>query len=334
MKAPAIELFELTKSYPRQERRKGAFSARIRDLIAPRYGTKVAVDRISFSVQPGERVAFIGPNGAGKSTTLKMLSGILHPTSGRAEVLGRVPWRERTRLAFDIGTVFGQRSQLWYHLPARDTFELLGYVYEIERPKLRARLAVLVDVLGIGDLLDKPVSMLSLGERMRAELAASLLHSPPILFLDEPTIGLDVTAKAAIRELLCEFSRRDGTTLLLTSHDTGDMEQICGRVLVINGGRLLWDGSIPELRRSLLQTKRICISSECEVLDLELPGIRLLSRTPYRSLVEISLSMIPVGAVVEAALRQGGIRDLTVEDPPLDDVVRAFYAGAKEALVP
>jgi ABC-2 type transport system ATP-binding protein len=334
MNTPAIELFELTKTYRVTRRRTGSLWARARDLFAPEYERVTAVDRISFAIGRGERVAFIGPNGAGKSTTLKMLSGILHPDSGDARVLGRVPWREQKRLAFEIGTVFGQRSQLWYHLPARDTFELLARVYELDEQHKRTRLAALIELFAFGALLDKPVSQLSLGERMRAELLASLLHSPSILFLDEPTIGLDVSAKAAIRALLRECSEQDGATLLLTSHDTGDMERVCDRVIVINHGRVLWDGPLSELRRTVLESKRITLLSECEHLTFDLHGVRVLSQQPYRSELELAAGTTPVGAVVDAALRQGGLRDLTVEDPPFDEVIQRFYAQSEARLPP
>lgn len=341
MNAPAIELEELKKSY-RVARRaavspgapRPSVSARLRAFLAPEYERVVAVDRVSFAIDRGERVAFIGPNGAGKSTTLKMLAGILHPDSGHARVLGRVPWAEQKRLAFDVGTVFGQRSQLWYHLPARDTFNLLARVYELDERRARERLATLIELFELGALLDKPVSQLSLGQRMRAELLASLLHEPSILFLDEPTIGLDVSAKAAIRTLLRECSEQDGTTLLLTSHDTGDMERVCDRVIVINHGRVLWDGPLPELRRTLLLEKRITLLSDCERLHFDLAGVRVLSSEPYRSELALAAGTTPVAAVVDAALRQGGLRDLTVEDPPFDEVVQRFYARTEASLPP
>jgi ABC-2 type transport system ATP-binding protein len=286
----------------------------------------LAVDRVSFSIQPGERVAFIGPNGAGKSTTLKVLSGILHPDAGNAEVAGLVPWQERQALGFRIGTVFGQRSQLWYHLPARDTFELLGRVYEVEPARHRARSRELIEAFELGPFLDKPVSQLSLGQRMRAEIAASLLHRPQILFLDEPTIGLDVAAKAVIRALLQRQSDEDGATLLLTSHDTGDIERVCRRVIVIHGGRVVWDGGLAELRRGYLATKRLRLWSEREALSFSLPGVRLLGAVPYQCELEVSTDTTPLGAVIQAALAQGSLHDVTIEDPPLDEVIQAFYA--------
>lgn len=180
---------------------------------------------LSFTISRGERVAFIGPNGAGKSTTIKMLSGILYPTAGDISILGHTPWKDRRTMAYKIGTVFGQRSQLWYHLPAGDTFDLLASAYAIDRDDYKKRRAYLADVFHLEPLLNRPVRQLSLGERMRCEIAASLLHKPEILFLDEPTVGLDITARTAIRDLIRDASEQDGTTILLTSHDTGDMEK-------------------------------------------------------------------------------------------------------------
>src|SRR6266850_2402731 len=311
--APAVELNQLSKSFRVRRAPGPGLRARIRDLLRPQTQAVVAVDRLSFSIAPGERVAFIGPNGAGKSTTLKILAGILQPDAGEVRVFGLVPSRQRRQLAFQIGTVFGQRSQLWYQLPPRDTFELLGRVYEIDARAHRRRMGALASVFELGTLIDTPVRHLSLGERMRCEIVASLLHSPRMLFLDEPTIGLDVSAKAAIRELLWTESERAGVTLLLTSHDTGDMERVCTRVIVIHGGRLLWDGPIPALRRSYLKAKRVTLWTEAEHLELTLPGVRVLSSGAYRTEIEIALEITPLGQVVDAALRQAPIRDIAVE---------------------
>jgi ABC-2 type transport system ATP-binding protein len=300
----------------------------------PQTHAVTAVDRLSFSIAPGERVAFIGPNGAGKSTTLKMLAGILRPDAGEARVLGLAPSRQRRELAYRIGTVFGQRSQLWYQLPARDTFELLGHVYGIEQGAKRRRIDALTAVFELGAFIDTPVRQLSLGQRMRCEIAASLLHAPRMLFLDEPTIGLDVSAKAVIRELLRAESDRDGVTLLLTSHDTGDMERVCDRVIVIHRGRLLWDGRIADLRRSYLTARRVTLWSDVERLDLALPGVRVISAGSYRLELEVALDITSLGQVVDAALRQGAVRDLAVEDAPLDAVIRALYADAEGRSAP
>jgi len=326
---PAVELRELSKSFRVPRPRSGGLAARLSNFIAPKTDAVPAVDRLSFSIAPGERVAFIGPNGAGKSTTLKLLSGILQPDAGDVRVLGLVPARQRTELAFQIGTVFGQRSQLWYQLPPRDTFELLGRVYEIDARAHAHRIETLTAVFGLAALMSTPVRHLSLGERMRCEIAASLLHSPRMLFLDEPTIGLDVSAKAAIRELLLAESAREGITLLLTSHDTGDMESVCDRVIVIHRGRLLWDDSIAALRKSFLTAKRVTFWSEAERLDVALPGVRVLSSAAHRTELEIESGATPLGHVVDAAQRQTSIKDMAIEDAPLDEVIRALYAHAE-----
>jgi len=332
--AAAVDLDQLSKSFRVRRPRGTGVGARVRDLFSSETETVAAVDRLSFSIAPGERVAFIGPNGAGKSTTLKMLAGILQPDGGDVRVLGLIPSRQRCQLAFLIGTVFGQRSQLWYQLPPRDTFALLGRVYEIEPREHRRRIETLSSAFALGALANTPVRHLSLGERMRCEIVASLLHSPRMLFLDEPTIGLDVSAKAMIRELLWTESERERITLLLTSHDTGDMERVCGRAIVINHGRLLWDGPISGLRRGYLKSKRVTLWSESERLELTLPGVRVLSSASYRTELEIALEVTPLGLVVDAAQRQAAIRDMAIEDAPLDEVIRALYATAKPESVP
>jgi ABC-2 type transport system ATP-binding protein len=325
---PAVHIAGLTKTF-RVACHDGRTAAeRLWRTFAPRHAIVRAVDGLSLTIGEGERVAFIGPNGAGKSTTLKILSGILHPDEGEAHVLGFVPWRDRQRLAFEIGTVFGQRSQLWYHLPARDTFALLARVYEVNPREHRTRLAALVDAFDLGPCLDTPVRQLSLGQRMRAEIAASLLHRPRLLFLDEPTIGLDVAAKAAIRALLQAQSENDGVTLLLTSHDTGDIEGVCDRAVILHQGRVLWDGSIAELRRRFVTHKRITIWTGTEHLTLTLPGVRVLAARPFFTVLEVATGTTPVGAVVDAVVRQGVLHDLAIEDAPLDDVIRRIYAGA------
>jgi ABC-2 type transport system ATP-binding protein len=324
----AVDVQELTKAFRVRRPSARGVVARMRDFVAPQTQEVVAVDRLSFSVRAGERVAFIGPNGAGKSTTLKMLSGILHPDGGCVRVLGLVPSDDRRALAFRIGTVFGQRSQLWYQLPPRDTFALLGRVYEVDAAEHRRRIDMLVALFELGPLVDTPVRQLSLGERMRCEIAASLLHAPQLLFLDEPTIGLDVSAKAAIRELLRAESDRQAVTLLLTSHDTGDIERVCERVIVIHRGRLLWDGTLAALRRSYLTSKRVTLWTEAERLDVALPGVRVIGSHAYRTELEVDAEVTSLGSVVDAAMRQSAIRDLTVEDAPLDVVIRAMYADA------
>ncbi len=325
--ASAIELERLRKVFRVPERAHG-LAGSLRALVAPRARDVVAVDDVSFAIAPGERVAFVGPNGAGKSTTLKILSGILQPSAGRVRVLGLDPGRERLPLAFRIGVVFGQRSQLWSHLPAADTFDLLARIYELEPAAYRARRDELVASFALEEVSLKPVRQLSLGERMRCELVASLLHRPELLFLDEPTIGLDVVAKATIRDLVRAHSVRDGCTVLLTSHDTGDMEGVCERVLVIHRGRLLLDRPIEALRRSFIPKKRISVVTEEAELHLDLPGVRRLPSAPHRTELEVDLAQVGVDRVVAAIVAGARVLDLSVEDPPMEEIVTAIYAGA------
>ncbi|MCP4004416.1 MAG: ATP-binding cassette domain-containing protein [bacterium] len=323
---PVVIVEDLNKRFYTAVREPGLRAA-LRQLVRPVKHEVRAVDGLGFEIKRGERVAFIGPNGAGKSTTIKVLSGILYPSSGRVEVMGLVPWEQRRVLGYRIGTVFGQRSQLWYHLPAADTFELLARIYDRDLPTHRRRCDALVAAFEIGDLIHRPVRQLSLGERMRCEIAASLLHDPDVLFLDEPTIGLDVTAKAIIRDLIKEQSS-NGRTVLLTSHDTGDMERVCDRVIVIHEGRLLLDEPVAALRRNYIKRKLITLHTSEERVEFELPGVRIAGRSPHTTELEVDVSQTPVECVVQAALSTSRLRDLRVEDPPMDEIVSAIYEQA------
>ncbi len=285
----------------------------------------MAVNAISFAINKGERVAFIGPNGAGKSTTIKILTGILHPTSGEVRVLGMVPWRERRTLGFEIGTVFGQRSQLWYHLPPQDAFDLLSKIYELHQKDYQKQLKRLIDVFEIGDFLHRPVRKLSLGQRMRCELVASLLHSPKILFLDEPTVGLDVTAKLKIRNLLNQISSEQGTTLFLTSHDTADIEQVCKRVIVLDSGKVLRDCPLERLRSEYVKRKIVTLTSDQKELSLGLSGIEVLENSNYIFKCEVDLQSTPIDQVIHAALKKCSIKDVTIQDPTMEEIIRNIY---------
>lgn len=304
--------------------------AALRDLIAPEYREVAALSHVSFRIERGERVAFVGPNGAGKSTTIKILSGILHPSAGHATVLGHVPWAERKALCYRIGTVFGQRTQLWYHLPAADSFELLRHVYDQEVGAFARRRDALIEAFGVGELLQRPVRQLSLGERMRCEMIASLLHAPELLFLDEPTIGLDVSAKAVIRDIVRQESQQHGRTVLLTSHDTGDMERVCDRVIVIHHGCVLLDQPITALRTSYIRRKRVVLSTAEAEVAIDMPGVTVVARAPHRLELEVDLDVTPIEALVAAGLRAGRVQDITVEDPPMDEIVQALYRSAAE----
>ena len=289
----------------------------------------VAVDGISMVVPQGQAVAFIGPNGAGKSTTIKMLTGILHPTSGNVSVLGFTPWRDRRRLAHCIGAVFGQRSQLWYHLPARDTFELLSRVYGLERSEFIRTRDVLIERFNLGPFMDTPVRKLSLGQRMRAEVAASLLHRPRVLFLDEPTIGLDVIARQLLRDLICEWNRNDGTTLFLTSHDAGDIEHVAQRVVVINHGHVVVDDNVAAVRRKYLGAKILRVQFHGAPRSMKLAGVTMLQESGYEWKLQIDTAIVPVRVVTAAVLDAGSVADIAVEDPPLEEVIARIYSESR-----
>jgi len=317
---------DLRKAYRRIKRQHGPFGA-LKGLFSQDYLTHDAVSGVSFTVSEGERVAIIGPNGAGKSTTLKMLSGVLQPSSGTVEVLDLTPWRQRRALAYGIGVVFGQRSQLWAELPARDAFVLLRRIYDQDAEVFRRRLGELTERFGLADILDQPVRQLSLGQRMRCEITASLLHGPKLLFLDEPTIGLDITAKAAIRDFIREQSREVGQTVLLTSHDTRDIELVCERVIVINEGRIVVDQPVAELRRRFLDRKVVTIRSAAPEVAVDFPGVTRRVSEPHTTILEVDTARVRIEQVIAMALAHGGIDDVAIEDPPMEEVIHAIYAA-------
>jgi ABC-2 type transport system ATP-binding protein len=257
-----------------------------------------------------------------------MLSGILEPTGGAASVLGLTPWLQRKALAYRIGVVFGQRSQLWGELPARDSFALLARIYDQAGPDADRRRAGLIERFELGPLLAQPVNRLSLGQRMRCEIAASLLHGPSLLFLDEPTIGLDITAKAAIRDFITENARDSGQTVVLTSHDTRDIELVCDRVIVINQGRIVVDQPTDQLRRRFLSHKLITLNAPSRRVEIDLPGVSRRPSEAHLAVFEVDTRRVRVEAVIAAALDGGGIEDITIEDPPMEEVVREIYAVA------
>ena len=253
MGTTAIEVDNVSKIFRVAVRQPGLLGT-MRSLVRPTFRDKLAVDGISFSVQPGEMVGYIGVNGAGKSTTIKMLAGILAPSAGRISVLGRDPSRQRVANAREIGVVFGQRSQLWWDLPFIDSLRLIGHIYEVEPSRYRRLLSEFTDMLDLGDLVHASVRTMSLGQKMRAELAATLIHEPRIVYLDEPTIRLDLVAKEKIREVIRDQNQRRGTIVILTTHDLGDIEELCRRVMIIDAGRLIYDGPLSTIRNGSAHT--------------------------------------------------------------------------------
>ena len=286
----------------------------------------VAVHDVSFEVEAGERLAYIGPNGAGKSTSIKMLTGILHPSGGLAEVLGLTPWTQRKDVARRIGALFGQRSQLWAELPPRAGFELLGAIYGLDGPRTRRRIDELSEVLDAGELFDEPVRNLSLGQRMRCELAASLLHRPEVLFLDEPTIGLDLVAKQRFRSLIVRLNDVDGVTIFLTSHDVADIEHVARRVIVINHGRVIFDDKVSTLRRSVLATKLVEVRFEEAPGHLDMRAVEVAKQadTGYKLVVDTRERSIR--DVLDELLDNHQVADISVSDPPLEQVIADIYS--------
>ncbi|NLM45402.1 MAG: ATP-binding cassette domain-containing protein [Firmicutes bacterium] len=327
----AIEAKGLQKNYRTRVKAEG-FRGSLRALVRPEYRLVKAVDNISFTVERGEIIAFIGPNGAGKSTTIKMLTGILHPTAGTVSVLGIDPVKERTRLAYRIGTVFGQRSQLWFHLPPMDSFLLLGAIYDVESRTLRKRIEELTELFALGDLLQIPVRKLSLGQRIRCEVAASLLHNPEILFLDEPTIGLDVVVKQNIRELILRMNRELGTTIFLTSHDTGDVEHVCRRAIIIDRGKIVLDETVKKLKYDYLNRKLIAVRFGQPQPVLALPeGITLLKAGRAAARLAVDTRVRSVDEVMRWLVNRGGVADITVENPPLEETIAAIFQQREAA---
>jgi ABC-2 type transport system ATP-binding protein len=284
-----------------------------------------AVDGISFRVEPGELVGYVGPNGAGKSTTVKMLTGILVPSKGRISVAGLEPSRRRIQLARRIGVVFGQRIQLWWDLPLRDSFELLRHIYRVPIERWRANLDRFCEVLELEPFLGTPVRQLSLGQRMRGELTAAMLHDPEILFLDEPTIGLDVVAKARVREFLAEINRERGVTVLLTTHDLADIERLCSRLLIIDHGRVIYDGTIERLIQRYGEERTLVVDLEEPAPPLELEGARVVRVDGPRQWLRFRREEVTAAQLTAAVASQAPLLDLSVEEPDIEDVVRRIY---------
>ncbi|MFG2304898.1 ATP-binding cassette domain-containing protein [Actinacidiphila glaucinigra] len=289
-----------------------------------------AVDGISFTVPAGQVVGYIGPNGAGKSTTVKMLTGILTPSGGRLRVAGIDPSRERTRLARRIGVVFGQRTTLWWDLPLRDSYELVRRMYRIDAARYRRNLDRCVGLLDLAPLLEVPVRQLSLGQRMRGDIAAALLHDPEVLYLDEPTIGLDVVSKAKVRAFLRTVNTEQGTTVLLTTHDLTDIEQLCGRVMVIDHGRLVYDGGLDGLHAAGDSERTLVVDFERELPPVELPGARCERVEGPRQWIAFPAAASAAPLVAELAARHGVV-DLSVREPAIEDVIARMYAASSAA---
>ncbi|APX32060.1 methionine ABC transporter ATP-binding protein [Brachybacterium sp. P6-10-X1] len=318
----------LVKEFTRPQRVQGRFSG-VRSFLSTRTVTTRAVDDISLRIDDGEIVGYLGPNGAGKSTTIKMLTGILVPTSGHIEVEGIVPWKHRRANARSVGAVFGQRTQLWTDLPLRESFELIARLYGMGPAEYRRSLETFVDLLEMGSFLDTAVRSLSLGQRMRGDLVAAMLYRPPVLYLDEPTVGLDVVAKARIRDFIAEQNRTEGTTVLLTTHDIADVEQLAQRVVIIDEGRILYDGDLESLRARYAPFREIVVSAPTLSEDLEVPGLTLTRLVPagdeMRATFRFDPARIPAPAAIGRLTGSLEITDLSSREPNVEDVIRRIY---------
>jgi ABC-2 type transport system ATP-binding protein len=319
-----IILDNLCKSF-RVPRRKGGLLNSFKGVVRREYETIHALKGVSFQLNEGELVGYIGPNGAGKSTTVKIMSGILVPDSGRCEILGRTPWKRRKEHVRQIGVVFGQRSQLWWDVPVIDSFDLLRDIYRIPQASYMRMKDELVEVLALQPLLGVPVRLLSLGQKMRCELAASLLHQPPIMFLDEPTIGLDAVSKIAIRGFIEKMNRERKVTVILTTHDMDDIEALCSRIMVIGKGIILFDGSVEQLRNTIVPERIVRIEFEGPPHSLEYPGTVLKTYNGNHAEFRFNPTRISATEVLASISRGNHVKDLVIENPPIEEIVAAIY---------
>ena len=321
---PIIQTRDLRKVFRTLVRRPGVGGA-LRTLFSRDYEDKVAVEGVTMELQPGELVGYIGPNGAGKSTTIKMLTGILVPTSGEVRVNGIVPYAQRRRNARTIGVVFGQRSQLYWDLPLIESFELLRAIYGIPPPRYRANLAAFTELLELGPILRTPVRQLSLGQRMRGDFAAAMLHDPQVVFLDEPTIGLDVVAKEAIREFVARVNQERGTTFILTTHDLADVERLCRRIVLIDRGTLVYDGEIEALRDRYGNHRTLVVQLSEDVPEIAVEGAELESREGDLVRLRFDRRTLSAEVLIRRVAERYRVRDLSIEEPALESIIRRIY---------
>ncbi len=327
-----IDVENLSKIY-RVAVRDPGFAGAVRGLFRRRHREIAALDQVSFSLEKGELLGFIGPNGAGKSTTIKILSGILRPTSGRCEVGGLVPWEHRIAHVARIGVVFGQRTQLWWDLPIVESFDLLRDIYRVDQKAYARTKDRLVAMLKIESILDTPLRQLSLGQRMRCEIAAALLHTPSLLFLDEPTIGLDAVSKLALRDFVKELNRNEGVTVLLTTHDMHDIEALAKRVIIIGNGKVMRDSSFESMRSEVLHERRLIVDFREDTDGIDVEGATVKSRDGRSVEFAFDPAKIAAHTLIARVAAQHDVEDIRVEDPKIEEVIARFYAlhGAVEA---
>jgi len=322
-----ITVNDLLKVFQIPKRKKGFFQ-NLTSLFSRDHIDKIALDHVSFNINEGELVGYIGPNGAGKSTTVKILSGILVPNSGTVNVLGKTPWNHRIEIVSQIGVVFGQRTQLWWDLPVIESFELLKDIYNIPEHRYKKTLDTLTDKLQLAKLYHIPVRQLSLGQRMRCDIAASLLHQPKILFLDEPTIGLDAVSKLAVRDFIRQLNKEEKVTIMLTTHDMDDIESLCSRVLILNEGRIFLDGTLDTLREQILPERRLIIDLLNENETISDSAALVIKQTGHRVWLSFNPTTTTAPELISRIITKHPIRDLYVENPPIEEIIAKFYRDA------
>ncbi|MEW9699671.1 ATP-binding cassette domain-containing protein [Paenibacillus sp. SI8] len=321
-----IEVKDLVKEYKLNVRKKGLLGA-IQGLLIPEYQTRRAVDNINFSIEKGETVGFIGPNGAGKSSTVKMLTGILVPSAGTISIGGLSPYKDRKKNTSRIGVVFGQRTQLWWDLPVSDTYDLLKHIYKIPEAVYRRNLDMFSEMLGLHEFIRQPVRQLSLGQKMRADIAAALLHDPEIIFFDEPTIGLDVIAKENIREFIKLINKEKGTTMLFTTHDMVDIEKTCQRMIIIDKGTKIYDGTVAEIKEMYGGSRILAVEFSENYANVKIPGAELINEEDNKKWFRFEKNEVQVSQLINRLSQSYSILDLTVQEPEIEGVIREIYQG-------
>jgi ABC-2 type transport system ATP-binding protein len=321
---PIIAVDRLEKHFTIRHHHRGAWGA-VRNLFSSRTRTVAAVDDISFEIEPGELVGYLGPNGAGKSTTIKMLTGLLVPSGGQLEVNGFIPWRQRRRYVADIGAVFGQRTTLWWDLPLVESLDLLKYIYRVPEARFNANLAEFTKLLDLDEFMDTPVRSLSLGQRMRADIAAALLHDPSLVFLDEPTIGLDVVAKERIRQFIRHINRARGTTVMLTTHDISDVRKLCDRILIIDKGKLLYDGTLDALQERFGGAREMVVDFDSMPDHIDLPGGATADQSGTRMIISFDPRQVRTRTLIQDLSARFDLQDLTVREPDIEATIRRIY---------
>lgn len=322
-----IQVSNLSKQFSVRQKSKG-FWGKLKGFFKPNTSAKVAVNNISFSVEEGEAIAFIGPNGAGKSTTIKMLTGVLYPSAGTIDVLGFDPTKARTKLSYQIGSVIGQKEQLWVHLPAYENFKFFGAIYDIDKKVLHERIDSLAKTFEITEFMHQPVKTLSLGQRMRCEMVASLLHNPKILFFDEPTIGLDPIAKEMLRNLIKKTNKEHNTTIFFTSHDVGDIEEVCKRVIIINQGKIMLDDSMKNLKYNYLKKKIIDVKLKKSAELKSGLGYEVVKNAGNSLKIEVDMEKASISSIV-SLIDDENILDITISSTPLEEIIKSIYRSNK-----